>query len=101
ADGTPLAVIFCPRGCTVGVDGRLALHGRATQARATSAAGLTLVHRTLKVTAARPGVVRLALTKAQRTRIARARSATITLTLRTKAGGRTRTVHRAFTLHTR
>jgi hypothetical protein len=92
APGAPLAVVFCPAGCTLQVDGRLALPGAA----AATARALRLAHRTLTVTAARPGVLRLTLTKAQRTRLVRARRGSVVLTLKVKAGGKSHAVKRAF-----
>jgi Bacterial Ig domain len=91
--GAPLAVVLCRTGCTVGVDGKVVLGEKAKP--------IALAHRTLRVTAARPGVVRLALTKAQRARVARAKRPTITLTLRTQAGGRIKSVHHTFAIKRR
>jgi Bacterial Ig domain len=92
ASGTRLVVVFCAGGCALGVDGTIALGG------ATTARPLALAHRSLKVTAAHPGVVTLALTKAQRRRVARAAKPTLTLTLKTTAGGKTTKTRRAFAL---
>jgi hypothetical protein len=86
--GAPLAVVFCPAGCTLAIDGRLVLGAKA----------LRLAHRTLKVGAAKPGVIRLTLTKAQRTSVARAKRASVVLTLKTTVGRRAKTVRRSFAI---
>ncbi|MCW2995070.1 MAG: outer rane adhesin like protein [Conexibacter sp.] len=95
AAGKPVVVVACAKACTVGVDGRLAVAGERGAARHGS---LKLVHRALRAKAGGSAVVRLALTKAQRARVAHARKATVTLALTTRAGGRSRLVRRAFTL---
>jgi len=96
ADGRPVVVVVCAKACTVGVDGQLKLAGERGGARSGS---LKLVHRALRAKAGRSAVVRLALTKAQRTRVAHAKKAVVTLALSTRtAGRRARLVHRAFTV---
>jgi Bacterial Ig domain len=92
ADGRPLAVVLCAKACTLGVDGRLRLSG------AKGHSTLKLVHRTLKAKAGGSAVIRLSLTKAQRSRIAHAKKATVTLALTTRAGQKARSVHRVFTI---
>jgi hypothetical protein len=98
AHGEPLVVVVCAKACTVGVDGRLALAGARAGARRGS---LKLVHRVLRAKAGGAAVVRLSLTKAQRSRVAHARKATVTLALTTRAGGKARLLRRAFTLRGR
>jgi CxxC motif-containing protein len=90
--GARLVVVVCPKGCSVAVDARLALRGTAAQPRRT----LKLAPRVLTVTAARPGVVKLQLTKAQRTRLTRAKRGTLALALTAKAGGKSRRTSRSF-----
>lgn len=92
APGAPLVVFFCVTGCTVAVDGQLALG----DARAPKA--LRLAHRTLKVTSARPGVLRLSLTKAQRARLARVKHPAVVLTLKTTASGKSKSIKRRFAI---
>jgi hypothetical protein len=89
--GGPLAVVFCPAGCTVAVHGRLVLGGNRPRA-------LPLARRTLRVTPVQPGVLKLTLTKAQRARLARAKNASVVLTLKTTAGGKSKSVKRTFAI---
>ena len=96
ADGRPLAVVLCAKACTLGVDGQLRLSGERGGAHGRGT--LKLVHRTLKAKAGGSVVVRLSLTKAQRSRIAHAKQATVTLALTTRAGQKARSVHRVFTI---
>jgi hypothetical protein len=96
ADGHALAVVICAQACTLGVDGQLRLTGEKRAARRHGT--LTLVHHTLKAKAGATAVVRLSLTKAQRSRIAHAKKATVTLALTTRAGQKARSVHRVFTI---
>ncbi|MET0600466.1 MAG: Ig-like domain-containing protein [Baekduia sp.] len=96
ADGRPLAVVLCAKACTLGVDGQLRLSGEQRGARGRGT--LKLVHRTLKAKAGGATVIRLSLTKAQRSRIAHAKKATVTLALTMRAAQKVRSIHRAFTL---
>ena len=96
ADGRALAVVICAKACTLGVDGQLELSGERSGARRHGT--LKLVHHRLKAKAGGTAVVRLSLTKAQRARIAHAQKATVTLALTTRAGQKTRSIHRVFTI---
>ncbi|HEX5923501.1 MAG TPA: Ig-like domain-containing protein [Baekduia sp.] len=96
ADGRALAVVLCAKACTLGVDGRLRLSGENGGARGQGT--LKLVHHTLKAKAGGSAVIRLSLTKAQRSRIAHATKATVTLALTARAGQKARSVHRVFTV---
>jgi hypothetical protein len=96
ADGRALAVVVCAKACTVRVDGQLRLSGEKGGARGRGT--LKLVHQTLKAKAGGSAIIRLSLTKAQRFRIAHAKKATVTLALTTRAGQKTRSVHRVFTV---
>jgi hypothetical protein len=91
APGAPLVVFFCAAGCTVSVNGHLVLGPGTSKA-------LRLAHRTLKVTPARPGVLKLTLTKAQRTRLAHAKRGSIILTMKTTVGGKSKSVTRRFAI---
>jgi hypothetical protein len=93
----PLVVVFCPNGCTVRIGARLVLAGRAAP-RANAGTALSLPRRTLRVTGAHPGIVTLRLTRAQRSTVARARRATVVLTLETTLKATSRTVRHTVTL---
>jgi hypothetical protein len=95
APGDALVTVSCTTACTVGVDARLTLTPKRRGGARTT---LTLGHRTVKAKAGHTAVVRLVLTKAQRTRLAHARRATVALALRTAVGKRAKTVHRTFTV---
>ncbi len=96
AAGQALAVVLCAKACTLGVDGQLRLSGEKGGTRAHGA--LKLVHHTLKAKAGGSAVIRLSLIKAQRSRIAHATKATVTLTLTTRAGQKARSAHHVFTV---
>jgi hypothetical protein len=88
APGAPLAVVICPSRCTVAIDGRLATGGRSSK----------LGHRALTITGARPGLVKLQLTRTQRARLAKARRATLVLKLTVASGGRSKKTGGTFTI---
>jgi hypothetical protein len=96
ADGRALAVVLCAKACTLGVDGQLRLSGEKGGAQGHGT--LKLVHHTLKAKAGGSVVIRLSLTKAQRSRVAHAKKATVTLALTTRVGQKARSVHRVFTI---
>jgi hypothetical protein len=96
ADGRPLAVVLCAKACTLEVDGQLRLSGEKAGARRHGT--LKLVHHSLKAKARGSAVIRLSLTKAQRSRIAHAQRASVVLTLKTTAGGKSKSVKRTFAI---